>query len=131
MIPRIVIAGGARCGKTTLAAHVLDTWPEIGAVRHTDDLLGKADWSEASEEVATWMARPGPWLIEGVSAVRALRKALQRLPDQKPCELVFYLDRPLVDLTKGQATMNKGVSTVFEEIRAELLHRKVLLLSPR
>lgn len=115
---RIAIAGGPRCGKTTLAA-------SFGEARHTDDLIGSKDWSAASAEVATWFDADDPWIIEGVAVPRALRKWLIAHPDGKPCDVVHWLITPHVPLTKGQLGMLRGCETVWREIVGELTRRGV------
>jgi adenylate kinase family enzyme len=112
---RIVICGAPRSGKTTLAG--------LQAL-HTDDLI-PLGWSEASEKVADdWMQRPGPWVIEGVAAARALRKYLAQHPN-KPCDKVIYMPTPRTTPTPGQASMAKGVETVWQQIKGELQARGV------
>lgn len=123
---RICITGGPRTGKTTLAESLFEQhgWPHAGpdcdgcgVLRRTDDLIGKLDWSAASAEVATWLDAPGPWIIEGVSVSRALRKWREQHPGERPpVDRVIYLAEPHEPLSKGQATMAKGVSTVHDEI---------------
>lgn len=115
---RIVITGGPRTGKTTAAT-------ALGLpVRHTDDTK-HMEWSAASAEVATWFDAPGPWVIEGVSAPRALRKWLAAHAEGKPCDVVQRLTVARVALTPGQSTMAKGVETVWREIEPELRRRGV------
>lgn len=119
MIERICIIGGPRTGKTTLAS-TLDN------VLHTDDLIGQFDWSGVSEFVASdWLARSGPWVIEGVAVVRALRKWLSANAAGMPCERVFVLSEPLEELSKGQAAMSKGHEKIWQEVRPLLLARGV------
>ena len=118
---RVVSTGGPRTGKTTLA-NTYDV-----EVRHADDLIGECEWSEVSERVAVWFDRPGPWVVEGVAAVRALRKWLARCPDGRPCDLVVWLDVPRVDTTSGQDAMGKGCATIWADVEAELIARGVQL----
>lgn len=115
---RIAIAGGPRCGKTTLAA-------TMGEARHTDDLIGQLDWSAASTEVSTWLNEPGPWIIEGVALPRALRKWLLANPEGKPCDVVHWLIAPHEELTSRQLGMLRGCETVWGEIEGELRRRGV------
>lgn len=123
---RIVIAGGPHSGKTTLAL-------KLGAARgdcpvyHSDDAMALG-WSECSAEVALWLDRPGPFIIEGVATVRALRKWM-RAHDGAPCDIVLWLDAPLTELTPGQAALFKGCRTVWSEITPELVDRGVRVLS--
>jgi hypothetical protein len=129
----ICIAGGPRTGKTTLAMQLVGDstvtdWGTPSAtfggprrselfVRHTDDLIGKLDWSAASAEVATWLDEDGPWIIEGVAVSRALRKWRDQHPGERPpVDRVIRLTTPHVALSKGQAAMAKGEESVWQEI---------------
>lgn len=122
--PRILIGGGPRTGKTTLADHL-----DAANALHTDDLINQHDWSAVSHEVATvWMVEPGPWIIEGVATVRALRKRLEALandPTAKPCDLFVWLTEPKLNRTARQDSMAKGAQTVFDQIRPDLEARGV------
>ena len=121
---RIVIVGGPRTGKTTLSSTL-----GIDNVRHTDDLITQdCDWSESSKIVSGWMRDAGPWVVEGVSTARALRKYIAGR-DDKPCDVVLIRFTPWVTLTPGQLTMGRGVRTVFEQIRHELMRRGVEVTS--
>lgn len=85
-------------------------------------------WSEASAEVARWMAESGPWVIEGVATPRALRKWLKANPGAAtPADRIVWLDRPFEKLSPGQETMTKGVATVWREVLPELQRRGVLM----
>ncbi len=121
---RTVITGGPRTGKTTLAA----TYTEH--VEHTDALIDQCEWSEASERVAGWFDRPGPWVVEGVAAVRALRKWLANNPEGRPCDVVVWLDEPKVEITDGQDTMAKGCATIWSETEPGLVERGVIIELP-
>lgn len=128
---RILIAGGPRTGKTTLSNKIalsLGSCPDTpDPVIHTDDLIGKLDWSAASAEVATWFDRPGPWIIEGVSIPRALRKWLLAHQEGKPCDEIIWLTEPRVALSSGQEIMRKGCVSVWNEILPALLKRGVVI----
>lgn len=120
---RIVIAGGPRVGKTTLGT-------QLGKnlaieVRHTDDLIATHEWSLASSEVALWFDAPGPWIIEGVSAVRALRKWLMIRERGTPCDRICVSFDAVVPINIGQAAMMKGCMTVWNEIKDQLAVRGV------
>lgn len=129
---RIVITGGPRTGKTTLAGQLPQLFM-VGAlplidvrtapILHTDDLiaelahLGKDAWSEGSRRVAEWLDAPGPWIIEGVAVSRALRKWHEAHPGAAPpVDRVIYLTEPYEPLTPGQASMAKGVEKVHREL---------------
>lgn len=117
---RIVICGGPRTGKTTLAdAECIAAARRGGsALWHTDDLIGEFSWSSASLYISEeWLTRPGPWIIEGVAVSRALRKWREAHPgDAPPVDKVIRLTTPHVALTRGQAAMAKGEETVWQEI---------------
>ena len=120
---RVLITGGPRCGKSTLAlTTALDL--EVSEVQSTDTTKDMP-WSEASALVATWFDQAGPWVIEGVVVPRALRKWLASHPTGKPCDRLIFLGRALQPLTVGQASMFKGVITVLAEVVGELRDRGV------
>lgn len=123
MTTRLVIAGVPRAGKTTLAGASARGFEP----RHTDDLiLPSVDWSEVSEIVASrWFPLPGPWIIEGVRAVHALRKWLRAYATGVPCDRVVWLGTPRIALTPGQASLAKACTTVWHETRPGLLARNV------
>ena len=111
---RVVIGGGPGTGKTTLSAsYACD-------VVHTDRMIGRTTWESISDHLADWMLRPGPWVVEGVASVRALRKLLEVYPHRRPCDLVIWCRTPRVPLTARQATMAKGVERTWREVRAVL-----------
>lgn len=116
---RTVIIGGPRTGKTTMAEGM------GGDVIHTDIFaLGGADFSTQSEAAASLLGRDGDWTMEGVTAVRALRKWMETHPE-KPCDRVVRLTVPHERLTLGQTSLAKGCDTVFREIEPELRRRGV------
>lgn len=122
---RIAIAGGPLSGKSYLAQRL----EQIGIpVSHTDILIETHKWGDDSAEVAQWMLERGPWVIEGVTVARALRKFMERFPDRKPCDLVVWTNSPVVKRSKGQEAMAKGVDTVFTGIRPVLVARNVQIL---
>jgi hypothetical protein len=122
---RIVILGGPKCGKTTLANAVRDRTPGL-LVRRSDDLVARLDWSARSAHIATeWLGQPGPWICEGVAMARGLRKWLRANRDGRPCDHVAHSHTPMVHLTAGQHVMLRGCLTVFSEILPELVERGV------
>lgn len=126
--PHILIAGRPRSGKTTLA---LDLGHRLGVpVRSTDDLVGKNEWSNVSEIASHWLDNPEPWIIEGVAAVRALRKWLARHPkpeDGLPFSEMYWRRVPRVPaLSPGQATMGKACESIWKEIRDDVLARAMV-----
>lgn len=120
---RICITGGPKTGKTTLSLNMeRHSAQPTGPIRHTDDLIGTHDWSEASQQVSEWLDAPGPWIIEGVAVSRALRKWRDQHPGEPPpVDRVIYLSEPHEALTRAQAAMAKGVRKVHDEIEGWLL----------
>jgi hypothetical protein len=120
---RICVTGCPRAGKTTIAETLA---AGTGAPpRHTDELIGKFAWGEDSVEVARWFDEPGPWVIEGCTVERALRKWMTTHPEGKPCDVVVFIAEPVQELTKGQESLRKGIATRWPEIRAGLEARGV------
>lgn len=117
---RTVIIGAPRAGKTTRALAL------GGEIVHTDDFAVRGDFSAQSEAAAAKLGGPGDWTMEGVTAVRALRKWMQAHPG-KPCDQVVRLTEPHEPLTPGQASLAKGCDTVFREIEPELRKRGVVI----
>lgn len=121
---RILIAGRPRTGKTTLA-------DKLGAglripVRHADDLNKTHDWSAQSLEVATWLDGRGPWIIEGTTVVRAIRKWMDRMPpDSKPADVVYWGEVPYVPLDPNQTKFGNGIATIWKQIHDQLVARGV------
>lgn len=128
---RVVISGSPRAGKTTFATSTKEALLSIHGtelkVMATDDLIVMYDWSAASDVIATWLECPGPWLMEGVAAIRGLRKWLKSHPTGKPADLVVLFWTAFVPLTPGQSSMAKGCQTVWREIAHELRSRGVLV----
>jgi DNA polymerase III delta prime subunit len=124
MKPHILVAGRPRCGKTTKA---LEIGRVLGVqVRSTDDLIGKGAWSNVSDEVSRWLDNPEPWIIEGVAAVRALRKWLTRHPKREeglPLTALHWMRCPKAAVSPGQAALGKACETIWSEIRPEVLKR--------
>ncbi len=120
---KLVICGGPRVGKTTLASRI---GRDLGCTpRSTDALIGKTVWGDDSHEVGTWFGSDA-FIIEGVTTARALRKWMAANPG-KPCDKVVFLGAPVVEQTPGQQRMAKGVTTVFTEILPELEARGVVV----
>lgn len=148
---RIVITGGPRTGKTTLADQLVEDGNRNHArelreagrtnralllyipptVHHTDDLMPMG-WSNTTQHVADhWLDATGPWIIEGVAVCRALRKWREAHPGESPpVDKVIRLTTPHVALTKGQATMAKGDETVWQEIAGWLYAAGVMRAEP-
>lgn len=119
---KTVVSGWPRAGKTTWANEHADGI----RVMHTDDLIGMG-WSRASEKAVEWFNEPGPWIIEGVTAIRALRKWLKYHDAGRPCDRLVWMARPYHVLTPGQRSLGKGCDTVLRQVIGELKERGVLI----
>lgn len=133
---RYVLVGGPRTGKSTYARALrlrgiptlsTDTMhqakePESGVEYLPAELGEPGMWSAASEYVAHYrLNRPGPFCLEGVATVRALRKWLVLAPpDAMPAEHVVLFAEPMAAQSPGQAAMGKGVATVWAGIESRL-----------
>lgn len=105
---RIVIIGAPGTGKTTLGRKLA---AELGyPLTSTDDTMAMP-WSEHSAHIAAVILTPGPYVVEGVAAVRALRKALDAT--ERPCDRVIYLTHPHADKGAKAAAFGKGIATVW------------------
>lgn len=142
---RVVIVGGPRCGKSTLAkAFALTGYPvfcgdplsmvkePFGGVTYLPEGLAMEDES-TRWIVMNWFAKPGPWVCEGWIMARALRKWMTvrgeiegyyggglKMADA-PCDriIVFEEQRPELTLLPGQVAMHKGVMRVWAHLADE------------
>ena len=116
---RICIAGGPQVGKTTLAR-------ELDPLAYSTDarLLG-LPWGIQSDAVVGMLAAEGPWVIEGVPVIRALRKWLRSHPEGQPCDTLYWRFESRGGRSGGQEALAKGCLAVYEEIRPELERRGV------
>jgi hypothetical protein len=86
-------------------------------------------WSEGSEYIArNWFPVSGPWCCEGVSMVRALRKALELEIPIADLEII-HLTEPVADEKPGQARMAKAVETIWREVETMMKGGKQVVKS--
>jgi hypothetical protein len=123
---RVIIAGGPRSGKSTLAQNISRSGRI--RVRGTDELIG-LDWSDSSLVASSWFEYPGPWICEGVVTPRALRKWLAREPTGAPADLIVWANEAVSPRVAGQEAMAKGCATVWREILPELERREVRIVN--
>lgn len=115
---RIIILGGPRTGKTTLASRVaLDCG--IKVVYHTDALIPGRNWADQGEAALNLLCRAHTdheqFVYEGVLAVRALSRWLKTQPG-KPCDRVIVLTVPKVPQSPEQQRFMKGIMTQFQPL---------------
>lgn len=127
---KVILVGAPRSGKSTYARELrqqgIPTFctdplslvkdPEQGVTYLPEGMA----WSEASRFIADyWFVAPGPWCIEGIATVRALRKVTedgrQRILDT--CRIVRFTRQWRNAVTKpGQVAMAKAIDTVWSEV---------------
>lgn len=105
---RILITGSPKAGKSTLAG-VFERIFQL-PLRRTDEVKD-LEWSDASAEVCKWFDAPDPWIIEGVTIPRALRKWRNfKGPEAPPpFDWFVFMPHPRQFLGTGQETMRKQV----------------------
>jgi hypothetical protein len=124
---KIIVIGPPKSGKSSYAKvlrnlHGVPTYctdplytvkdPEPD-VTYAPDL----DWSDCSEYVArNWLSLPGPWCIEGVGAVRALRKYLTMNKPETLKGVRVRLLRPPADSDYKYSCMAKSITTIWRQI---------------
>ncbi len=119
---RILIGGGPRTGKTTEG---LALARDLGVTLRSTDHLMAIGWSEASLVASTWFDDEGPWVIEGVAVVRALRKWLlhARPLARVPADLLLWRSHAFSELNPGQERMARGCNTIMRQIAPDLFAR--------
>lgn len=124
---RTVIIGGPQCGKSTYASSLgvphfcADPKSLVKSPINSVTYLPEGiPWGMDSQYVIeAWMSKPGPWVIEGVGIVRALRKWLARYPAHiNPADQIIYFTNPhpSVQRLPGQNAMEKGIQSIWSEI---------------
>jgi hypothetical protein len=119
----VVVAGGPRAGKSTLARAIAGKH----RIHNGEELVG-IDWSAGSLTASLWLSEPGPWICENVAMARALRKWLERNPEGLPADIIIQLQEPVVERSRGQHVMALGCLTVWNQIKPELEARGARIL---
>lgn len=131
---RIIIVGGPRNGKSTLArslglphycgdplSKVKEPLNNVTYLPEGIDMYGDSGGGEWVWR--NWFPLPGPWVFEGHVMARALRRWMRFAPESAnrmayPCDKIIVLRRPhpKAVITEGQERMGRAVMTVWDEI---------------
>lgn len=124
---KIAICGGPRTGKSTFATRLAADY-DLPVVS-TDQFI-KFAWDVVPNLVIEELRQKDGWILEGIQAARVLRRWFNMPAGfAKPnLHAVYWLDKALVDLTPGQASLTKGVATVFADVRPVLRKSGVVIL---
>ena len=140
-MPRVVVIGSPRVGKSTYASklakqlnvHLASTGkrteqPE-GLVS-TDNYMKRGSFKDVPGLVIKDLENRESFVLEGTQAVRVLRTWYQRNPEGPKLDKVIYVQNaPWVRHNKGQAAMGKAVRTIFREV-APLLEKAGVPIEP-
>lgn len=139
-MPRVVVIGAPRTGKTTyatklareLGVHLASTGkhteqPEglVSAKNYgkisTDDYLNKYSYAELPSQVIADLRKMDSFVLEGTQAARVLRRWLRETPDEPRVDkALVFLGRPWVARTPKQEATAKGVRTTWRELEPML-----------
>lgn len=111
---RLAICGAPRAGKSTLAALI---GAELGLPVVCTDDYRTHPWPTVPDLVLRDIRDRESWILEGTQAARVLRRWLNERGANPMLQSVYWLDKPVLELTEGQATMAKGIRTVFADVR--------------
>lgn len=121
---KLVITGYPKTGKSTIA----DRFKAAGyEVMHTDDVIELGQGAD-SQAISEWFNRPGNWVVEGVTAPRAIRKWLAQNPGKEfPADAVVYMKDHVVPW-ENKGTFTKGIDTVWSEVEGSVKKADASLL---
>ena len=127
-MPRVIVIGAPRAGKSTYASqsglphYCTDPKSLVKEPLQTASYLPEGlDWSQDSDFIVSrWFRNPGDWVIEGVGAVRALRKWARMYPNVMPCDKIVFIQghHPSVIVSDGQRSMGKAIETIWLQTAA-------------
>ena len=131
-MPRIVVIGSPRTGKTTyatklakdLGVHLASTGkrseqPE--GLISTDNYLDKGSYADLPDRVIADLRGRESFVLEGTQAARVLRRWLRTAPEEVKLDKVLgFLGRPWVARTPRQEATAKGVRTTLRDLEPML-----------
>ena len=131
-MPRIVVIGAPRTGKSTyatklarqLGVHLASTgkrtdMPE--SLVSTDNYIKRGSFEEVPGLIIKDLRGRKDFVLEGTQAARVLRRWYRDEKDDPQIDKVIFVgNRPWVTHNKGQAAMGKAVRTVFREVEPML-----------
>lgn len=126
---RIIVIGAPLAGKSTYAQksglpHYCTDPISLSRDRHeTATYMPETlSWHDQSDFVVSqWFTKPGDWIIEGVGAVRALRKWVAKYPGVMPCDQIIVINSKYTRLSEGQMAMAKSIFKIWGEISANFV----------
>jgi hypothetical protein len=139
-VPRIVVIGGPRTGKTTyatklakqLGVHLASTGkrteqPEgLASVKNygkvsTDDYVNRYSYADLPSKVIADLRGMEDFVLEGTQAARVLRRWLREAPNEPRVEkTLVFMGKPWVKRTPKQEATAKGVRTTWRELEPML-----------
>jgi hypothetical protein len=105
---RCAVAGIPRSGRTTLGG---------ADARHANGVT--------AAEVSEWFDTRGALVVEGDGVLEALKIWLAAHPEGKPVDRVVFLSMSRYELSEAERELAHEARTVFQEIEAQLVARKV------
>lgn len=127
-MPRIVVIGAPRTGKSTyatklarqLGVHLVSTGKRTDAPEgliSTDNYIRRGSFEEVPGLIIKDLRGRKDFVLEGTQAARVLRRWFRDEKDPPPIDKVIFVgNRPWITHNKGQAAMGKAVRTVFREV---------------
>jgi hypothetical protein len=126
-MPRIVVIGGPRTGKTTyatklareLGVHLASTGKRTDAENglvSTDNYIKRGTFEQVPDLIIKDLRKRESFVLEGTQAARTLRRWLRDNPDEPKLDKVLVFGKPWVKRTPGQEAMAKGVKTVLRDM---------------
>lgn len=139
-MPRIVVIGAPRTGKTTyatrlareLGVHLASTGKHteqpdgLVSVKNygkvsTDDYVSRYSYPELPARVIADLRKMDNFVLEGTQAARVLRRWLREAPDEpKLDKTLVFMGRPWVKRSPKQEATAKGVRTTWRELEQML-----------